>query len=50
MATALIPVTTCQIKLLLRIGVRAKFRNGHLFCIDFLNATQAYKAKENITM
>ena len=51
MATALILSQHVKLSSLLRIGVRAKFGNGHLFCIDFLNVTSGlHKAKENITM
>ena len=51
MATELILSQHVKLSSLLRTGVRAKFRNGHLFWIDFLNVTSGlHKAKVNITM
>lgn len=51
MATTLILSQHVKLSSLLRTGVRAKFRNGHLFGIDFLNVTSGlHKAKVNRTM
>ena len=51
METALILSQHVQLSSLLRTGVRAKFRTGRPFGIDFLNVTSGlYKAKVNITM